>query len=202
MCCVPSLSLSARSGCCEMSRGPGQLMRGIERELAPRSAAEGLTARDLAQRIYGPDATNAQVRAVARSAGRLVANGFAGRAQTEQRINVYYRADHESGLPSTPVSAIEPGDGGPLPQVDEARLSRVDQQVGQAIEKLPDDQRRVMDLARTGASMSEIAATLGITVSAAYSLMRAMARSANADVVELADAPGIDTASFRPRNVP
>ena len=79
-----------------MSRGPGRVMRAIHALLPTYESSRGLPAEVLAYRIYGRQATMAEVALVDRAAHRLVQRDLAGGEFVEVgdgRMQVYFRAE-------------------------------------------------------------------------------------------------------------
>ena len=91
-----------------MSRGPGHVMRGIERALPSYGALRGLSDQTLARRIYGPDPTPRQLESIAQAARRLIAQGIADSAFTNDGLKVYFRAEGQSEPTPDEPNDIDP----------------------------------------------------------------------------------------------
>ena len=87
-------------------------MRGIQHVLPPHDVNRGLTCRDLAESVFGPSPTIAQLASVTRAARRLIVLELAGSAYTPDGVEVFFRSADPEGVDER--SDKSPRDGIPI----------------------------------------------------------------------------------------
>lgn len=75
--------------------GPGHVMRAIRRALPAYQSQRGMTVRDLAEHVYGPDPTRSQLSSVMRAVRRMIELGAATRVYTSSGILLFCRPPGE-----------------------------------------------------------------------------------------------------------